>query len=1496
MGITNRYIDDIRKSLEVYAQLFEMQTEDKIRVFNYIGQFYNNDNIEQNIECYKKIMANIHLFRWLEIERYTASSDIAKSLQSNNLWSVQTMELAKLAIKKLDGLGIKPEQNGYGLNSELLLSYVSMQEIQTQNDDKQLNQVDNFDSLDGIEFIDYDLLNAVENAEFDSLDLESLGISTPNRTPETTPETAQEQLKLEAEHIKAEAEAESNRVEIPIDANTDKNIEIQFGKIIEQQYVKALMPTFDELYSSCFSGVTQPDGILTPRGVLKYEQLSGDTKKQWHFNHQQNGLCADTQVYKNYMNMVLYAIGVLNGATPCQAVSSDEEKLAQKKRAIMLGKKELGQAMGFQEDTGISGRFPQAQHIAKGGNVYYPYMHHAFMTGYFALCSGLKSEQKEQGYHANTVKVTQYNDLSKWIRKQIKTCLLKAITDFGLGEDAETYEVDAVCKKMINAIKNVVFIQDKQKQHITIKICQNTRKYTVSQLEDTLNEYLTQASGTQVGLRAVVKSLKSDVATVDLIIDQEKYTQNNLMACQVIDSIIESGQVPSWNNAVIGRDDNGIVNYDFTQQNRCAVAIYGQSGQGKGLITQALVQNALIDNCNIFYFDGKPDNGTALGKIAWDRDKEAAVFNGLTGGQNTYPGTIESFQHGIRSENELYAVEKMIPDFEAQPIAPLRIEWPFSQTTSQGQNLRKQLIDVSRTLMAFQFVSDMVDIRANSRDRDGNIKQAEDFCVFIIDEIQAAQAAEKNVRQQMADYMASVEMTEITKRVKKETKNGVSYEEKRDGKVKDIKNWNKDPGYMFCKKWINWANNVAKVQWNELVTKQLRNSRCTIITIFQTNDWFTMDDKGIGRYGQPTASRIGYMMKELQPKVTKLVGKNSLKATGQNSWGDMPLEKYIWKDEIQQGKWALAVDESGLSNEAQVLRPFKIFTTDLGNGVRCQTDDRFSGGDKCRKSRYDTYDEKTGEEKKDPAGLDSYTQYMFNNLRNELMQHRTVGLTPEEVLQKGYDYFNDCLTQLKSVEQIKDYFYNLPSMVEQIKQGDESDTLHDDQDEFSLNEHSIEFDGAAQFSLADSQDEEDFLAGLNAITDEEPEQDQEPTPEPDQEPTYQAYIEPDHSDELQFDDLEEDGELEEILSFDLDEDTQDFYGELNKEPAYQEPAYQEPDCISQRVESQPRNLADILNDDRLQAEEKVEKMRQFVEMQSSRLSSADCLPVDGSCLSESHQITRDGFVQFQSTGMNKPKILGKDTIVPEEYDIKSLSSIRTESSNSLQERYDTLLSVICQNINKSTVVKLMLTETTVQVNGKNLFLGRLLTNELTIADIVNIDKTFKTFGNLKTLIVDTQVIGQIQGEYSTSNPVETMFLKSPSLQAITILSVGSEPIEITRESAKNLSNKAIELLNYKDSIDKLDAVSAQFISDTVYKVKAVQLKKRVTKTAQRMQGKSFGDKNSSFKNGRVHREAIQQRKIDSSQSVKVHARKTVGQTINNMNQIMKGFSRKNRTK
>ena len=52
------------------------------------------------------------------------------------------------------------------------------------------------------------------------------------------------------------------------------------------------------------------------------------------------------------------------------------------------------------------------------------------------------------------------------------------------------------------------------------------------------------------------------------------------------------------------------MNFNF--KDKCSVAIYGASGSGKGIMTSALLTNAMADGCDIFYFDGKPDNGAAL--------------------------------------------------------------------------------------------------------------------------------------------------------------------------------------------------------------------------------------------------------------------------------------------------------------------------------------------------------------------------------------------------------------------------------------------------------------------------------------------------------------------------------------------------------------------------------------------------------------------------------------------------------------------------------------------------------------------------------------------------------------------------------------------------------------------------------------------------------------------------------------------------------------------
>ena len=108
-------------------------------------------------------------------------------------------------------------------------------------------------------------------------------------------------------------------------------------------------------------------------------------------------------------------------------------------------------------------------------------------------------------------------------------------------------------------------------------------------------------------------------------------------------------------------------------------------------------------------------------------------------------------------------------------------------------------------------------------------------------------------------------------------------------------------------------------------------------------------------------------------------------------------------------------------------------------------DDKFAGGAECRKNKND--------EGKDPLGLDGYTAYLFSNLRNEILQRRTTGLTAEEVLQKGYDYFNNAVKKTGKAESMDDYFYNLFDLREELQDistNSQNDSDDDDFDEETL--------------------------------------------------------------------------------------------------------------------------------------------------------------------------------------------------------------------------------------------------------------------------------------------------------------------------------------------------------------------------------------------------------------------------------------------------------------
>lgn len=1680
--IQERYLQDISKCLDVYKSLYNMQTDDKIQAFNYISNFYDKAKTEQgkkqivdNAECYRRVMCNIHLFRWLEIERNVAKPEIVKQLQQNSLWQRSTKELAEEAIGIFKTLNITPSSNGYSLNSDVLKNYISMSQIETQAVEDSFDDLDDFDidlvnsSEDGIQFDEFsksDIGFQNQDGDFDSLDDldlqdldetdteedpgepedysdiditdEDLGITDEDlkdtqsveesKKPETdvdsaesdkVPESTSEDIQSERKRINDAREAESNRVEIPLDVNVNSDIETVFGDYVQNMHVNSVMKTFRELYESCFSGIQSPDGILTPNGVLNFEQLKGDTKKQWHFNHQTSKVQNKTQVYRNYMNIVLYALGVLNGAQSCSGKQQSLDIARAKEQAVDAGLSYFGQAIGNTNQE--SGRFPSLQSldlsIAENKSFYYPFMHEAFMTGYYALCSGLKKEAEEKKYVHNTVKVTSYDDLSKWISSKIKNCLLKAIEDSGIGVNGQTLKADYICNIMLNAIKNVVIIQDKQKGYITIKLCQNKMKFEPKQLEDLMNEYLSSSSGATQGLRAVVKSVQNDVATVDIVENEKIYSQSSLMASQVIDSIVESGQIPSWKNAIIGKGDKGIVRYDFTKADKCQVQIYGASGSGKGIMTSALVQNALIDNCNVFYFDGKPDNGAALAKIAWDRDKEAAVFNGLQGGSNTFPGKLEQFSHGIRNEQQLYNIESVIPDFERQPLSDkINIAWPFSSGGGgierdesdldrqsedsqknkwvQGAELRKLLIDVSRTLKAFEFVSDMVTIRQNLRDE--GLDHSKDFCVFVIDEIQDAARNEMLIRKAMDNYMSKVEGIDIYKSEQKVTKNGVEVVQKRDGKVKDIKNWDKDPGYLFCKKWISWANDVAATNWQTLVTKQLRNSRCTIITIFQQNKWFTQDEKGIGHAGAPKSSRIGHMMLELSQKTVRIVGKGGI-AGGTNSWGDLDEKKYSWCDEVKSGKWAIATGEGSIQNDAIIVRPFKVFTTDLGDGVRCQFDDRFNGADKCRTSRYDEVSE-SGETKQDPNGLDSYTHYMFNNMHDELVQRRDSGLTPEDVLEKSYKYFDEALKKNGMANGILDYFYNIPDMVDAVKTASEEDEYSKlglvgnssqcNFDTVDSNGNVTKGDDSRGYSLTDSSESDDFLESLNSGSGFDLDSDSGESSEPQRTQETQRPQEPQRTQQSGFDSqfggfgnsqgtsdwLDEDLDLDGDLDLDLDDSTdefeqQDFYNQgesqesqeqaqtefwtepqqtvgnnqssqqnsdeidesqrnwgFNPEPARQRPQkivrndrvarqtgtpqqdsdgfdtfisdYQvnsqsQGESSSRYSEAQLDSLEDILYDNSLDNLTKLQLMGDIIRRNNVRVNEVDCVPLESQMMQETIRTDpRSGVNVFSDGQQNRPHVLGSSTIQAQPRQVQRIRNNQAETDKSLQDRFDVVLDVISQTIPESTVIRLMMTNNTVQVNGRNLYLGNIINNNIQMPDIFNLHKTFSRFGNLKMLLVDMQIFGEIQGELGELNPIPKVFMMCPSLENLVLLGQNRQIQFIDRASCNDLDEQTLRMIKSQDYQDKIDVVSAQYLQEDDYNKQPVYIRRRIEKTQTRMNSRSFGRKNRRFTSNQVQRSGMATIRRQQSENGGQVIRRQVSGAVSGFSKLMEGFNRK----
>lgn len=844
-----------------------------------------------------------------------------------------------------------------------------------------------------------DILDEDEEDELKGIDIDSLFDNLDEDETEETEEIEEETNEEETNEEEEKAKRKMIETFMEVYSGEDEGSTSPLRVAVD-----GIIKSFTELYESCYSGITAPDGVLTDKGLLSLDEISGSRK--FVYNHADDmtstAYLKNNRKYEQYYKAVMYTMGVVaGGAKEINRTMDLDTRKECVQTAVTTGEKVFGKPIDGRKDT-----TPKYVDAVNGLNSY-PRFHTEFMTGYFVISRGMQEWAKENKAKCNKIKITRFSDVMKWARKRVSECLTEACLDYGLKleDTGNDEEVTSICQIMSQSIKNIIVITAMKPSHFTLKICKGT-PINANKFVSTLESYFNSTSDGSKSTSVVMKNngASAGVIEVDVVFNKAKYEASSAFSADVIDDIIESGNVPSWSNAILGeKNTGGALTFNFKE--RPSIAIYGATGSGKGIMTSALLSNAIAEGCEIFYFDGKPDNGAALAKVCWDNcNGDTAVFNGLQGGSKNFQNHLEEYSHGIRDVGIRKLSEEPIPRL------PDNEAWPFNKDAN-----RAMLVEVSYTLNGFQFINDVIDMRTRSENVEYNPDGSARWAVLVIDEIQDAADKENQIRALMKTYMDLVGEQEVYETETKTDKSGnVTTQQKKSGKIKDSKNWDKDTGYLFCKKWLAWADSRC-VEWSTAATKSLRQASLTMITIFQSNKWF--NQSGAVTTGN---TKIGKMMLAIAAKTTKIVGKGSLVTS--NQWGDDT--SYSWSNELEKGKWVIAKGDSGLSDDDTLYKPFKVFTTDLGAEARVDVNDRGAGANNCWKSRYDHSGNR-------PQGLQSYLKYMFGGLQNEIQlqvqngQRLPSTATPEGVLSSSFDYFNKIITNNLDSQGLLHYMYNV---------------------------------------------------------------------------------------------------------------------------------------------------------------------------------------------------------------------------------------------------------------------------------------------------------------------------------------------------------------------------------------------------------------------------------------------------------------------------------------
>lgn len=751
-------------------------------------------------------------------------------------------------------------------------------------------------------------------------------------------ENAQKQAELEAQKKQEDYEALKKRVSM-------------YAAPVINSFISNVLGTLESLYSSGFSGFPQI-GVLVPNGenspILCLSKL-GD-KDSIHNQRTDEGTSSDKKI-----------LGTLQSLYPQLSPYMKTDDIVPNFNIL----KEAGTPTTLWR-LHLLLQNPNMTY-AKGNNLV---SIRKWITETTNYSNAEEWRTKENG---GSYKLKSWKVVKQWYSWVLRNIIVSALIENGVtGVDSDDAKVIETSRILAANLKNVAVVSSRDKLvEMEIRVSSGSEldsENIIFALKKKLNEGFD--SGEEVVSVEERSKNSNNVKVLNVVFDKSAASKTTLFAGDVIQTFIDSKETPTWSNALLGRNEDGTPmfwdRFMSNEENTRCYTIYASSGSGKGTMTSTLVAAALCDGREVFYTDGKPENGPVMGMLAWKKGKEAYVFDGKECGSAPFNGLMESYTFNQRAENEVEQYYSALPSKL------------FNDKYFPGDK-KKQFLGLMRYIKSLDLCFKTI------QGRQAGTLPMDNWQVWIFDELTSMSNRELQVRNIFRQYCEDKGVSCSASSVENGKYKPITKLGKVNPEILNKSSMVYDEGIAYIKAWLDFNQNITAVA-SDASTIYLRKANANMIFIFQEPSWLAD-----GRHGQITT--LGNVILSLN--AFKIVGKGGI-VNGAGDYGDGTMGNLDWVKKLKSGRgyWAISTGTDIRKSPVKLFKPFNIYTVPN------------------QKDALDTVV---------PNGRNA-TDY-FEGYLTKLTE--AVGIDPATVLESAYVYADNAVKSLGLTQgSIKDYIYD----------------------------------------------------------------------------------------------------------------------------------------------------------------------------------------------------------------------------------------------------------------------------------------------------------------------------------------------------------------------------------------------------------------------------------------------------------------------------------------